>query len=93
MDQYCRMIPLVRTSIINSNGETVDDELELQNFKKASEVLADVWTDHVIDNHPVTAVASFDQNNAYEISPSEVWIRDHVCTMHVAIYVANTEVL
>ena len=28
--------------------------------KKAAEVLADVWADHIIDNHPVTAVASFD---------------------------------
>ena len=43
---------------------TVDDKLELQNFKKAAEMLADVWTDHVIDNHPFTAVTSFDQDNA-----------------------------
>ena len=61
-------------------GETVDDDLELQNFKKAAEVLADVWTDHVIDNYPVTAVASFDQDNADVTYPSEVWIRDYVCT-------------
>ena len=40
-------------SHLNSKGRTVDDELELQNFKKAAEVLADVWTEHVIDNHPV----------------------------------------
>ena len=33
----------------------MDDELELQNFKKVAEVLAVVWTDHVIDDHPVTA--------------------------------------
>ena len=62
-------------------GETVDDDQELQNFKKAAEVLDDhVWTDHVIDNYPVTAVASFDQDNADVTYPSEVWIRDYVCT-------------
>ena len=57
----------------------MDDELELQNFKKAAEVVADVWTDPVIDIHPV-AVTSFDQDNADATYPSEVWIRDHVCT-------------
>ena len=59
----------------------MDDELELQNFKQAAEVLADVWTHHVIDNHPVTSVASFDLGKG--------------SCMHAAIYVANsnTEVL
>ena len=41
----------------------MDDELELHNFKKTTEVLADIWTDHVIDNYPVTA--SFDHDNTY----------------------------
>ena len=62
-------------------------------YKKAAEVLADAWTDHVIDNHLVTAVASFDQDNADATYPSEVWIRDHVYTLQIAIYTANTEVL
>ena len=55
-------------SHLNSKVITVDDELELQNFKQAAVKFADVWTDHVIDNHPVMAVASFDLG------------KGHVCT-------------
>ena len=58
-------------------------------YKEAAEVLADVWTDHVLDNHPVTAVASFDQDNADAFNatyPSEVWIRDHVYTLQYIQY-------
>ena len=62
----------------------MDDELKLQDFKKAAEVLADVWTDHVIDNHPVTAVASFDQDNADATYPAKsvygiMYVRHNIC--------------
>ena len=50
-------------------------------------MLADVWTDHVLDNHPVTAVASFDQDNADATYPSEVWIRDHVYTLQYILQI------
>ena len=58
--------------------------------KKAAEVLADVWTDHVIDNHPVAA--SFDQDNADATYPSEVWIRDHACTSQYMLQIQYTVV-
>ena len=51
-------------SHLNSKGETVDDGLEVRNFRKAAEVLAEVWTGHVIDGHvaylpkPVSAVSA-----------------------------------
>ena len=67
-------------SHLNSKGETVDDGLEVRNFRKAAEVLAEVWTGHVIDGHVVTAVTSFGQDDADATYPSEVWIRDHVST-------------
>ena len=37
------------------DGKTVDEVLEEKNFKAAGEVLAEVWSNLVIDNHPVTS--------------------------------------
>ena len=49
----------------------------------------EVWTGHVIDGHIVTAVKIFEQDHANATYPSDVWIRDHVCTLHVPIYVTD----
>ena len=38
-----------------NNNETVDDELELQNFEAAGEVLADIWGAMEIDGYKVKA--------------------------------------
>ena len=67
-------------SHLNNTGKQCMTSSSYRTSKKAAEVFADVWTDHVIDKHPVTAVASFDQDIADATYPSEVWIRDHVCT-------------
>ena len=77
-------------SHLNSKGETVDDELEIRNFRKAAEVLAEVWTGHVIDGHGVTAVTSFEQDDADVTYPSEVWIRDHVCTSQYMLQIRKS---
>ena len=37
------------------NGKTVDDSLELKNFEAAGEILAEIWSNMVIDNFPVQA--------------------------------------
>ena len=37
------------------NGMTVDEELELKNFRADGEVLAELWGNLVIDGHPATA--------------------------------------
>jgi hypothetical protein len=42
-------------SHLNSNGATINSELELLNFKKAGETLAEIWSETVIDNYPVFA--------------------------------------
>lgn len=39
---------------LNKSGKKVDVELE-KNFRKAGELLADLWSEHVIDGHPVVA--------------------------------------
>lgn len=40
---------------LDGSGKTVDGELEKCNFKKAGELLAEVWSERVIDNFPVVA--------------------------------------
>lgn len=40
---------------LNDSGVTVNPDLERINFKKAGEVLAEVWCGSVIDEHPVVA--------------------------------------
>ena len=40
---------------LNDSGVTVNPELERTNFKKAGEVLAEVWCGSIIDEYPVVA--------------------------------------
>lgn len=37
------------------SGETVDEELEKRNFEFAGKLLSDIWSNCVIDEHPVAA--------------------------------------
>ena len=40
---------------LNSSNKTIDPILEEKNFKAAGEILAEVWSETVIDNYPVVA--------------------------------------
>ena len=40
---------------LDHNNKTIDEELELQNFEYADEILAELWPKLVIDDHPVIA--------------------------------------
>jgi hypothetical protein len=42
-------------SHLNSQGRTIHDDLEKSNFKKAGEILAEVWNEAIIDGFPVRA--------------------------------------
>lgn len=42
-------------SHLDNRGKTVDKELELKNFEAAANVLANIWSEMVIDSHPVVA--------------------------------------
>ena len=42
-------------SHLNASGKTIDAELELKNFQKAGETLAEVWSSNTIDGFPVDA--------------------------------------
>lgn len=42
-------------SHLNGQGKTTDEELEKKNFRKAGELLADVWSERIIDKFPVVS--------------------------------------
>ena len=39
----------------DDSGKTIDEDLEKQNFRKTGEILTEVWSNTVIDTHPVHA--------------------------------------
>jgi hypothetical protein len=40
---------------LNNSGKTIDPDLEIKNFEKAGVLLAEVWSERVIDKYPVVA--------------------------------------
>ena len=60
----------------DSEGKTRDPEMEKQNFKRAGESLAEIWSELVLDGHPV--IAEFVQDK--HCTPDDVdqlWISKH----------------
>ena len=49
------MFPADTFGLHLKDGQTIDDEHEQRNFEAAGEVLAEVWSNLVIDDHPVKA--------------------------------------
>ena len=62
------------------NGKTIDEDLEVKNFKAAGEALASIWNELVIDEYP--CVAEFIENKPAEevlkFQSSATFRRDHV---------------
>jgi hypothetical protein len=48
---------------LDSCSKTMDDDLEIQNFEEAGEVLASIWNDIDIDKYPVVARYMFPPAN------------------------------
>lgn len=66
---------------LDDRGRTVDSTLEKQNFRRAGEVLAEIWSNVVIDKKSV--VAEYIEPNASAESflpdvPSQEWCSKHV---------------
>ena len=64
---------------LDAQGKTRDAELELQNFEAAGEALASLWSELVIDSHPVTA--RYEGKNAVDSLPEPAdpaWYAKHV---------------
>ena len=63
---------------LDSQGKTIDEELELKNSIRAGEILAELWSEIIIDGHPV--VAEFVDEDPCDINvvKSEEWKANHV---------------
>lgn len=61
---------------LNASGKTVDEPLEKSNFRKAGEVLAEIWSNLVLDNYPVHA--EYVENCTLTVPDvDEQWIARH----------------
>ena len=65
-------------SHLNSRGETINEEIELQNFRKAGETLADVWNEAFIDKFPVVAQWRGGHTADHTNVSSQEWMAKHV---------------
>ena len=64
---------------LDSQGKTVDPDLEEKNFKKAADLLVDVWEEAVIDGNKVEAHAIDPGSRWKEVDIlDEKWVEIHV---------------
>ena len=63
-------------SHLDSQNRTIDAELEKENFRKAGEVLAEIWGELVMDGHPVVAEFTVDKQNE-KVDVNHSWITKH----------------
>ena len=40
---------------LGASNKTIDMELEIENLKAAGEILAEIWSELIIDGHPIKA--------------------------------------
>ena len=40
---------------LDASNKTIDSELEITNFEAAGKIHAEIWSESIIDNHPVAA--------------------------------------
>lgn len=67
-------------SHLNNRCITVDEELEKKNFQYVGTILAELWSELVLDSYPVTAEFICDIDDATSVPeiPSQEWYMQHV---------------
>ncbi|CAF1397769.1 unnamed protein product, partial [Didymodactylos carnosus] len=66
---------------LNGKGETVDKVLEIRNFERAGETLAEVWSQLKTDDHPVVAMyvkPPIDKPSTIICKENLLWTSTHV---------------
>ena len=74
---------------LDANGKTVDSDLEKENFFKASEILAEIWSNTVIDGRVVDCQAVHLDQKVIPAEESALWISWHVQQSRYAIQVVK----
>lgn len=68
-------------SHLNNSGRTINKDFENQNFRKAREILAEIWSNMVIDNHNVVTEYIDPNPEAEQFVPPtalQKWYSKHV---------------
>lgn len=76
---------------LNSQGQTVDEELERVNFQNAGQALAEVWSEAVIDGFPVVAEWRGGEIMPESQYPSQKWLATHVRASQYFLQVVKCE--
>ena len=66
---YCLSIPT--GTHLDASNKAVDMELEIKNFKSVGEVVAEVWSESIIDSHPVKTASIDPQERSIDTTESE----------------------
>ena len=80
-----RMVPLTKDTSgvilpfdtfgthLNASNKTIDMELEKKNLKAAGEVLAEIWSESIIYDHPIKARYVDPQKRSIDTTETEAW--------------------
>lgn len=66
---------------LNNKNETIDEKLEKDNFRKAAETLAEIWSESIIDGYETVAHFTEDDGSDFKdnlIQKDSAWIDRHV---------------
>ena len=63
---------------LNEKGDTIDKDLDLENFAHAGKILSDIWSHTVIDGFPTVGAYVDSEANMDIIHQDEEWISKHV---------------
>ena len=66
---------------LDSTGKTIDEELEMRNFKRAGEIFCEIWINLSIDDdYPVKSVYVEPKNEEVPPfpDPNLVWYQNHI---------------
>ena len=66
---------------LDASNKTIDSELEIKNFQATGKVLAEIWSELIIDNHPVVASCTSQPEKEHSkvlFHKTEEWKAKHV---------------
>lgn len=80
-------------SHLDSSGKTIDIDLEIKNFDKAGNILAEIWSNILFDTHPVVAEYISPLNGKLNekdiISKDDHWIAQHVRSIQYLLQIVK----
>ena len=75
---------------LDGKQKTIDSALEKINFRKAGEILAEIWSQIEIDSHPVVA-QYVEQKDITGVPLNEMWMSLHIRTSQYLLQIVKCE--